>query len=134
MTIQAFYGKHKHVCQSIIPVLHVSFPVLILAGCGSGTSSGGGGGSTHPAISFLSIPDSTLHGLGQTISPLNLSSYVQGGTSPFTFALVSQSSSDSEVCSINGSTLSCDYSYHPGTNTVTISVTDANQLSTASAS
>jgi exo-beta-1,3-glucanase (GH17 family) len=37
--------------------------------------------------------------------------------------------SNSVVCSINGVQLVSDYTYYPGTNTVTVSVTDANQKS-----
>src|SRR5260221_9021038 len=82
---------------------------------------------TGPA--FIAIPDINVSGLGQKITPVDLSHYVQGGTAPFTFALVTQTSSDSVVASINGTQLVSDYGYHPGMNSVTVSVTDANQKS-----
>ena len=82
---------------------------------------------------FVQIPDITLDGLGRKITPLDLSAYVQGGEPPFTFAVVTQTLSDSVVCSVSGKQLVSDYAYHAGTNTVTVAVTDANQESARTA-
>jgi exo-beta-1,3-glucanase (GH17 family) len=78
---------------------------------------------------FVQIPNITVSALGQKITPVDLSLYVEGGTAPFTFTVTAQTLSDNVVSSISGVQLVSDYSYYAGTNTVTVSVTDANQKS-----
>ena len=82
-----------------------------------------------PPPTFIPIPDITLSALGQKITPVDLSLYVQGGTGPYTLAIKTQTLLDSVVCSIVGTQLVSDYGYYPGTNTITITVTDAAQNS-----
>jgi len=77
-------------------------------------------------LTFAKIPDIPLSVLGQKITPVDMLPYVTGGTLPFTFAVTAQTSSDSVVASISGTLLTSDYGYHAGTNTVTVTVTDAN--------
>ncbi|HVN26262.1 MAG TPA: glycosyl hydrolase family 17 protein [Candidatus Paceibacterota bacterium] len=75
-----------------------------------------------------SIPSVTLAGLGQKAAPTDLSQYVTGGTAPFTYSLVGQTDPSVANCGVSGTAFSCDYDYHPGTNTATVKVVDANGL------
>jgi YD repeat-containing protein len=78
---------------------------------------------------FIPIPDIAATALGRKITPVDLSLYVQGGTAPYTFAIPTQTSLDSVVCSVNGTQLVSDYGYHPGANTVKVTVIDTTQKS-----
>jgi len=76
---------------------------------------------------FTAIPNITLNALGQKIPSVSLSQYVAGGSSPLAFAVTTQTGPGIIACSIAGTQLVSDYGYHGGTNTVTITVTDAEQ-------
>jgi exo-beta-1,3-glucanase (GH17 family) len=83
--------------------------------------------SSKPA--FSAIPPVAIPGLGQKMTPLDLSIYETGGFGPLAYSLVGQTNSAALNCSVSGSTLSCDYTYASGVNTVTAQVTDANNAS-----
>src|SRR5258708_4201047 len=104
------------------------FFTLWLPACGGGGSGQGNSGNNNqpPALSFLAIPAVQLS-LGTKIPTINLSNYVQGGSAPFSYSLLSQTAPNVINCALNSATLSSDYAYQGGVNTITVRVTDSKQ-------
>jgi exo-beta-1,3-glucanase (GH17 family) len=75
---------------------------------------------------FTPIPPVTIQGLGQKMTPIDLSLYETGGAAPVTYSLVTQTNPSATSCYVSGTMLTCDYSYARGTNTATVQVVDAN--------
>jgi len=75
-------------------------------------------------LGFSTIPPVTIPGLGQKMTPIDLSTYETGGVAPFAYSLVRQSNSSVLNCSVVGTMLACDYTYSSGVNMVAVQVTD----------
>jgi glucan 1,3-beta-glucosidase len=102
--------------------------LLLIASTALLASCGGGGNSNQqtprpPSLSFIAIPGPSVS-LGTQIPALNLTTFVQGGTPPYKYSLVTQSAPTVISAVLNGSTLTSDYAYQAGANTITIQVTD----------
>jgi len=80
------------------------------------------------ALRFTAIPPIMIS-LGTKISTVDISQYVQGGSAPFAYSLVSQTAPNAIACALSGATLSSDYAYQGGVNTITLQVTDSKQAS-----
>jgi len=85
------------------------------------------GNFTIPLLVALQPTGSTQVALGQTFSTLDLSQQVLGGTPPYSFT-VAQSNTTPIAAVLAGSMLASDYAYHGGTNTVSVTVTDAAHM------
>lgn len=77
------------------------------------------------SLNFTAIPSVSVS-LGSKIRAINLAQYVQGGSEPFTYSIVSETMRNAVACSLDGSVLSSDYAYHGGVNTVTVRVADSH--------
>ena len=116
--------------RACTPLIAAAALVFFMS-CGGNGSGNGTSNNSQPSPSSLSlsaIPAITVS-LGQEIPPVDLSRYVQGGVAPFTYSLVSQSTSAAIDCSLNGSILVSDHAYQSGVNTLTVQVTDSQQKS-----
>jgi exo-beta-1,3-glucanase (GH17 family) len=104
---------------------------FVSCGAGGGGIGSGNGNSTggSVALALSAIPPITVS-LGQEISPVDLSKYVQGGIAPFTYSLLSQSTPAAIDCSLDGPILSSDHAYQPGLNILTVQVTDSHMSHT----
>ena len=82
------------------------------------------------SISLNTIPNQSIN-LGFTLTPIDVSTYVMGGTAPFTYTLVSQSASGVVNCTMSGSQVTSDaaYNVNGGSNAVTVEVTDSKNAS-----
>jgi len=85
-----------------------------------------------PALSFSAVPPITVV-LGTKIPAVDLSQHVNGGIGPYSYLLISQTTTNVIACLVSGPTLSSDYAYHGGINTITVQVTDSQQTSVTTA-
>lgn len=76
-----------------------------------------------PPLTFHSIPPITVS-LGKKIPALDLAQYVQGGSAPFAYSVMSQTAPNAIECSLKGNVFASDYAYRAGVNTISVRVTD----------
>ena len=103
----------------------------LIVGCGS-TNTQSVTPPVNASLNFSAIPAITAS-LGTQISTVNLSNYVQGGSAPYSYSLISQTASNTIAVALSGATLSSDYAYRGGSNTIAIQVTDSAHATATSA-